>query len=258
LLLRTSSSLTIRVLGLGFGLFSYLLTFLVQNIPGLVQAWLGIFGVFGGPVLGLFSLGLYVPWASARAALTSAVTSLIFILWVALGGNISRVEGAYSAPKLDLQVDGCPSSWNISTTIADGEDIYDSWWPHLPIYEISYMWYSGISCCWVIFMGSILSLVPGFKQEGGKPDPELLVPVDESLFCCWPTSISTALIRFWGRELDKASNKDFEKDLDKTTSKDLERDKSKKRHIHHPAGQEISLIESKGGKDDTCIFDVAK
>lgn len=34
-------------LGVGFGVFSYLLTFLVKNIPGLVQAWLGIFGIFG-------------------------------------------------------------------------------------------------------------------------------------------------------------------------------------------------------------------
>ena len=70
--------------------------------------------------------------------------------------------------------------------------------------------------------------------------------VHESLFCCWPTSISTALIRFWGRELDKTSDKDLEKDLDK--SKDLEKDldKSKEPHIHHPAGQEIPLTESKG------------
>ena len=74
-----------KLLGVGFGVFSYLLTFLVQNIPGLVQAWLGIFGVFGGPVLGLFSLGMYIPWASARAAMISAVTSLVFILWVANG-----------------------------------------------------------------------------------------------------------------------------------------------------------------------------
>ena len=63
-----------KLLAIGFGLFSYLLTFMVKNIPGLVQAWLGIFGIFGGPVLGLFSLGMYVPWASARSALISAIT----------------------------------------------------------------------------------------------------------------------------------------------------------------------------------------
>ena len=79
-----------KFLGLGFGIFSYLLTFLVKNIPGLVQAWLGIFGIFGGPVLGLFSLGMYVPWASARAALVSSITTMVFILWVAIGGNVSR------------------------------------------------------------------------------------------------------------------------------------------------------------------------
>jgi len=173
-----------------------------------VQAWLGIFGVFGGPVLGLFSLGLYVPWASARAALTSAITSLIFILWVALGGNISRVEGAYSAPKLSLEIDGCPAAWNVSKPIAEVE-IYESWWPHFAIYEISYMWYSGISCCCVIIMGSILSLVPGFRQdEEAKPEPELLVSVSESLFCCWPTSISSVLVRFW----EKQQNQDLKDD----------------------------------------------
>jgi sodium-coupled monocarboxylate transporter 8/12 len=52
------------------GLFSYLLIFLVKNIPGLVQAWLGIFGVLGGPVLGVFSLGLFLPWANSKGALT--------------------------------------------------------------------------------------------------------------------------------------------------------------------------------------------
>lgn len=43
------------------GLFSYALIFMVKNIPGLVQAWLGIFGIFGGPILGLFTLGMFFP-----------------------------------------------------------------------------------------------------------------------------------------------------------------------------------------------------
>ena len=73
-----------KLLAIGFGVFSYLLTFMVKNIPGLVQAWLGIFGIFGGPVLGLFSLGMYVPWASARSALISAITRFGVIMIIKL------------------------------------------------------------------------------------------------------------------------------------------------------------------------------
>ena len=51
---------------------------------------------------GLFSLGMYVPWASGKSALVSAVASLIFILWVAICGNVSRVTGLHSAPKLPV------------------------------------------------------------------------------------------------------------------------------------------------------------
>ena len=41
-------------------------------------------------MLGLFTLGMFIPWASSRAALISAVTSLLVLLWIAIGGNISR------------------------------------------------------------------------------------------------------------------------------------------------------------------------
>ena len=53
-----------KLLALFYGIFSYGLIFMVKNIPGLVQAWLGIFGVLGGPVLGLFSLGMFIPFAN--------------------------------------------------------------------------------------------------------------------------------------------------------------------------------------------------
>jgi sodium-coupled monocarboxylate transporter 8/12 len=51
---------------------------LVKNIPGLVQAWLGIFGVLGGPVLGVFSLGMFLPWANSKGALTGNFKQIIY------------------------------------------------------------------------------------------------------------------------------------------------------------------------------------
>ena len=33
--------------------------------------------------------------------------------------GLFQVEGAYSAPKLNLEIDGCPSSWNVSRPITE-------------------------------------------------------------------------------------------------------------------------------------------
>ena len=112
-----------------------------------LKAWLGIFGIFGGPVLGLFTLGLFIPWASGKAALISAITSLLTVLWIALGGNISRLNNFYHIPQLELDVSNCHKTlWNITTLHTNSSKIEENqpdpthWWLHLPIYEISYMW----------------------------------------------------------------------------------------------------------------------
>ena len=112
------------------------------------KAWLGIFGIFGGPVLGLFTLGMFIPWASGTAALISAITSLLTLLWIALGGNISRLQNFYQIPQLNLSISDCERfRWNTSKLIGDDSDIEASqiettnnWWLHIPIYELSYMW----------------------------------------------------------------------------------------------------------------------
>ena len=108
---------------------------------------MGIFGIFGGPVLGLFTLGMFIPWASGQAAFISAITSLLVLLWIAVGGNVSRLNKFYAIPQLSLSVSECAHTrWNITTLNLNDSDLdvnkVDSnhWWIHLPIYEISYMW----------------------------------------------------------------------------------------------------------------------
>ena len=100
-----------------YGIFSYGLIFMVKNIPGLVQAWLGIFGVLGGPVLGLFSLGMFIPFANAVGALSGGITSVIFMLWVSIGGNFSRLSGQTVYETKSLTTDGCPIAWNVTETM---------------------------------------------------------------------------------------------------------------------------------------------
>ena len=104
-----------KLFALFYGVFCYGIIFLVKDIPGLVQAWLGIFGVLGGPVLGLFSLGMFIPFANTIGALVGGVTSVILMLWIAIGGNFSRLTGKIVYETKTVSVVGCPSSWNVTS-----------------------------------------------------------------------------------------------------------------------------------------------
>ena len=54
-----------KSLAAGFGLVSYVVVFLVKYLPGVLEAALGVFGIVGGPVLGGFTLGMFIPWANS-------------------------------------------------------------------------------------------------------------------------------------------------------------------------------------------------
>ena len=56
-----------------------------------LQAAIAIFGIFGGPTMGVFSLGMFFPWANGKGAFCGLLASLstcailschhYFLLW---------------------------------------------------------------------------------------------------------------------------------------------------------------------------------
>ena len=56
-----------------------------QFLGGLLQAALTIFGVIGGPVFGMFTLGMFTRLGNQRGAIVGLLTSLVFSLWIGFG-----------------------------------------------------------------------------------------------------------------------------------------------------------------------------
>ena len=53
-----------QILSFIFGLICLALTVVASQLGSVLQAALALFGMVGGPLLGVFSLGMFFPWAN--------------------------------------------------------------------------------------------------------------------------------------------------------------------------------------------------
>ena len=126
-----------------YGLVGYALTYCIRFMPGMLEAAMIIGGVTSGPGIGVFTLGLLVPWVSSTAVTTAFITSLLFSTWVATGGTIYRQQASYSgstAPLHPNTTTGCPPAWlqsdNLTSTTSSSS--FQPLPGHLPIYEAGF------------------------------------------------------------------------------------------------------------------------
>lgn len=99
-----------RALTFGYGTLVVLLAFLVHRLGTLLEATNKVIGVVGGPLLGLFLLGILLKRATARGALIGWVAGLVLTLWVCFGTNISFLWYAMIGC-LTTMVIGFATSW---------------------------------------------------------------------------------------------------------------------------------------------------
>lgn len=151
-----SETLILKILALIFGLGCVLLTFLVELLgPGVLQASLTIFGVVGGPLLGLFTLGMLTLKANQKGALTGLVTSLAFLFWIGFGGP-------KPAPvPLPTFTNGtnCTSEFTKDAPVAMSNSDY--FYP----YCISYAWFAMLGTFITFFVGLTVSILIPNKEE---------------------------------------------------------------------------------------------
>ncbi|XP_015252905.1 PREDICTED: sodium-coupled monocarboxylate transporter 1 isoform X2 [Cyprinodon variegatus] len=79
---------------------------LASLMGGILQATISIFGIIGGPLLGLFTLGILCPFANSKGALSGLVSGLALSLWIGIGAQIYPPAPEMSRP-LPLSTDGC-------------------------------------------------------------------------------------------------------------------------------------------------------
>jgi len=151
------------------------LVFVAEQLGGVLQAALAIFGIIGGPNLGIFSLGIFFPWANSIGGIVGTLFSLTFMFWLGIGANIAVARKQLITPKLNVSVEGClHGNFTVPPAlIGESGGI-------LEFYRISYMWYAFIGFVLTIVVGLIVSFLTG-KRDPRTLDKKLISPPVDKL-----------------------------------------------------------------------------
>ena len=171
-----------QILALIVGVVCLGLTFLCAQLgENVLQIAMSLFGMLGGPLLGLFSLGMFFPWANSKGAITGFFTSIAFIFWIGAGAYIYKIPH----PKATVDYSNCNFTAFNNETISTFLDnstapAQEHGWDY-PLYTISYFWFSAISCMTVLIVGSLVSFCTG-ATTATDIDPRYILPLFDHIF----------------------------------------------------------------------------
>ncbi|XP_013924673.1 PREDICTED: sodium-coupled monocarboxylate transporter 2 [Thamnophis sirtalis] len=153
---------------------------------GLCRASLSIHGMCGGPMLGLFTLGIIFPCTNWKGAFGGLATGITLAFWVAIGAFVYPAPPSKTLP-LYLSTAGCNSTDMVvpivPTLPPERPYLADSW------YSLSYLYYSAVGCLGCIIAGLLISFVTG-PNKGKDIKPILIRPIC-NLFCFWSPKYKT-------------------------------------------------------------------
>ncbi|XP_068133074.1 sodium-coupled monocarboxylate transporter 1-like isoform X2 [Hyperolius riggenbachi] len=162
-----------------YGILCIAMSAVASFMGSVIQAALSIFAIVGGPLLGLFSLGMFFPYSNSLGAVVGLLSGFSVSLWVGIGAQIYPPLPERSRP-LSLSTQGCHlvipegPDWNGTTALpvtmlsnsttflpesSARPEIADYW------YSLSYLYFSILGTIVTVIVGLIVSLCSGGLKQ---------------------------------------------------------------------------------------------
>lgn len=186
-----------KFIGLFYGLFIMAMSTVSKHFGNIVAMMHAIGGSALGTGSGIYVLGFFFPWATAKGTTIGYLTSLVFGWWLSIGRLL--IGNPYiMAP---VSADGCnattPSGGHFenstfalipevpATTIPDA--------PYFPLHDIIPIWYVVITLGVTVIVGMLASIITGSKDLD-ELNPNLISPFTLSVL----RSLPRGLQKRWG------------------------------------------------------------
>lgn len=165
-----------------FGAICVCLVLVVEKLGTVLQLSASLGAVTNGPLLGIFTMGVMVPWVTGLGAIVGGTSGLCVMAWICARAQAAIASGELAFNPKPTNTQGCsymfiaddPLSMlatnKSSLLIGNLEEE-----PEFAIYHISYMWYTLFGALLTMTIATIVSFLAG-PNDPHKLDPKLLTP----------------------------------------------------------------------------------
>uniref|UniRef100_A0A182SGA4 Sodium/solute symporter n=1 Tax=Anopheles maculatus TaxID=74869 RepID=A0A182SGA4_9DIPT len=177
------TSIIMRAVVAVFGAICVALVLVVEKLGSVLQLSMSLGSVSNGPLLGIFTLGVLIPWANGTGAIVGGSVGLVVMIWVCLKAQLAIATGELAFELKPVDTRGCSyhfiatepmSMLAINTTTPPIESTPAE--PEFALYHISYLWYTTMGALITIVIAVIVSFIVG-PNKPDEMNPNLFSPV---------------------------------------------------------------------------------
>uniref|UniRef100_A0A6P4FGM2 Sodium-coupled monocarboxylate transporter 1 isoform X3 n=1 Tax=Drosophila rhopaloa TaxID=1041015 RepID=A0A6P4FGM2_DRORH len=145
---------------------------IVEKLGQVVPLATSTAAVSMGPLLGIYCMGVGLPWVKGKSVLVGSLVSFLVLTWICVKAQLGQMNGEIRYSKLPVSVDGCDYAY-------DNHTVYDTIHGYRPseqnLYHLSFLWYTALGGVICIVISVLAGLIFGW-EDLDKMDPALITP----------------------------------------------------------------------------------
>ncbi|KAH8245241.1 hypothetical protein KR032_007107 [Drosophila birchii] len=165
-----------------FGILFVALVFAVEKLGAVLQLTITLSSVANGPLLGIFTAGVMLPWVNSKGALLGGFTSLLVMAWMCVSAQRDLVTGDLVYKRKPYSTMGCNYTFageprEFATLSGEGAAIISTAATAAPfqLYRISYLYFTLFGALVTILVALVTSLLLR-ESDLDAVDTRLLTP----------------------------------------------------------------------------------
>ncbi|XP_049305341.1 sodium-coupled monocarboxylate transporter 1-like isoform X2 [Bactrocera dorsalis] len=170
---ETTVAIVMRTIVIVFGVSAIGLVYIVEKMGMVLQLSATMQSISYGPMLGIFSTGVLMPWISEKSVFVGSLVAVISMAWICIKAQMAIVTGSFRHTKLPVSVEGCDYEYDNSRYLNSTNEYEVK--NGNAIHHISFLLYTMLGALITIVVSNIASLYFG-RNRISDVDEKLIAP----------------------------------------------------------------------------------